>query len=42
VTAPVENVSLNLLPKDVMGKKAKIKNGQPRITPIAATATIAF
>jgi len=23
-----------------MGKKAKIENGQPRITPIAATATI--
>lgn len=41
MTAPERNDCLHLLAKEynVTGRKAKIENGQPRITPIAATAT---
>lgn len=39
--APERNVCLNLLIKaqKVTGRKAKIENGQPRITPTTETAT---
>lgn len=39
--APERNACLNLLyiEKTVTGRKARIENGQPRITPVAATAT---
>lgn len=38
---PERNAGLNLLIKEyiVTGRNAKIENGQPRITPIAAMAT---
>lgn len=41
MTAPAKNICLNVLDKEynVIGRKAKIENGQPRITPVAATAT---
>lgn len=43
MTAPVINACLNFLDKEkiVTGRKAKIENGQPSITPIAETATAA-
>lgn len=43
VTTPDRNANLNLLIrlKAVTGRKAKTENGQPRITPEAATATAA-
>lgn len=41
VMAPARNDCLNLLVNEqiVIGRKAKTENGQPRITPAAATAT---
>lgn len=41
MTAPATNTCLNFLAKEknVTGRKTKIENGQPRITPTAATAT---
>lgn len=43
MTAPAINACLNFLFKEesVTGRKAKIENGQPSITPIAETATAA-
>lgn len=43
VTAPAINACLNFLNKEeiVTGRKAKIENGQPSITPEAETATAA-
>lgn len=43
VTTPDTNACLNLLRREYMvtGRKAKIENGHPRITPVAATATAA-
>lgn len=43
VTAPAINACLNFLYNEysVTGRKAKIENGHPKITPIAATATAA-
>lgn len=39
--APEKNACLNLLSREytVTGRKARIENGQPRMTPVAATAT---
>lgn len=41
MTAPARNACLNLLIKEynTTGRKAKIENGQPRITPTVDTAT---
>lgn len=41
--APEKKAFLNLLRREynVTGRKARIENGQPRITPVAATATAA-
>lgn len=41
MTTPARNVCLNLLISEtiVIGRKAKTENGQPRITPMTATAT---
>lgn len=41
MAAPARNACLNLLAKqyNVTGRKAKIENGHPRITPTAATET---
>lgn len=41
VTTPEKNACLNFLIKEytVTGRKAKTEKGQPRITPVAATAT---
>lgn len=41
MTAPAINTCLNFLANknNVTGRKTKIENGQPRITPTAATAT---
>lgn len=41
MNVPERNACLNLLSSEytVTGRKARIENGQPRITPVAATAT---
>lgn len=41
MTAPVRNTGRNLLTNEyiVIGRNANIEKGQPRITPVAATAT---
>ena len=41
MTAPERNACLNCLAREykVTGRNANIENGQPRITPTAATAT---
>lgn len=43
VTTPDRNACLNFLRKEkiVTGRNAKTENGQPRMTPVAATATAA-